>query len=226
MSHLYLAVSHCVFRCWKRERESIIIMTQSREPYYDLYFEDNVEDDPAWYERYFTDQADNNEDSTSELRKDRDSASSTSSSVSNADSMSIQATVGGYNDTKKKRAEASSSSSSSSKPVRRLGRSQYSAMETHGNFGLVDTGEVVRGSRMITLHIPTRSNPTYSFDVKPGDVIHINGITREMKGKRAVLNVDFVACRQYFAPGRKVTSCTIAVPDYQWVYFMSESGGL
>jgi hypothetical protein len=97
---------------------------------------------------------------------------------------------------------------------RRLGRSLYDAEEARGCFGLVDTGDVVAGSRVLVAHVPRRSRG-YQLDLRPGDQIRANSA----RGDHAVggrLDVAFVTRHQYFAPGRSVTSCILGVPDAQW----------
>jgi hypothetical protein len=97
---------------------------------------------------------------------------------------------------------------------RRLGRSLYDAEESHGHFGLVDTGEVAGGVRSLVAHVPRRSRG-YQLDLRPGDLVHANSA----RGTHAVggrLSVVFVTRHKYFAPGRAVTSCVLGVPDHQW----------
>ena len=102
-------------------------------------------------------------------------------------------------------------------PKRRLGRSLYDAVQTHGHFGMVDTGESSYGIRRIVCHVPKNSRG-YILDIKPGEVIHCNsGRGRPIGGR---LDVQYVTRHQYFAPGRQVTSCAIGVPEYQWQRFI------
>lgn len=104
-----------------------------------------------------------------------------------------------------------------SKP-RRLGRSVYDAMETHGHFGLVDSGEPSAGGvRKVIVHVPKR-NRGYALDVKPGDVIHAN--SARGKALSARLEVVYVSRHRYTPPGHAVTSCAIGVPDHSWVRFV------
>jgi hypothetical protein len=100
---------------------------------------------------------------------------------------------------------------------RRLGRSMYDAVQTHGHFGMVDTGESDGCVRRLLVHVPKRSRG-YVLDIHPGEVIHANsGRGRPVGGR---LDVQYVTRHQYFAPGRAVTSCVIGVPDWQWQRFM------
>ena len=102
-------------------------------------------------------------------------------------------------------------------PKKRLGRSVYDAVQTHGHFGMVDTGESSCGIRRVVCHVPKNSRG-YMLDIKPGEVIHANsGRGKPIGGK---LDVHYVTRHQYFAPGRKVTSCAIGVPEYQWQRFI------
>lgn len=105
-----------------------------------------------------------------------------------------------------------------SPPKRRLGRSLYDAVQTHGHFGMVDSGDPsCNGVRSVVCHVPKRSRG-YILDIKQGEVIHANSGRGKAIGGR--LDVQFVTRHQYFAPGRVVTSCVIGVPDWQWVRFV------
>lgn len=101
---------------------------------------------------------------------------------------------------------------------RRLGRSVYDAMQTHGHFGLVDGGETYAGGiRRIVLHVPKRSRG-YALDIKPGEVIYANSARGRPVGGR--LDVLYVSRHKYVSPGHAVTSCVIGVPEHQWSRFM------
>jgi hypothetical protein len=100
-------------------------------------------------------------------------------------------------------------------PRRRLGstRSVYDALESHGRFHLIDTGELVGGARLIILRLPRRSSA--SPFPRVGEVIYANSA----RGTHAVgggLDVQFVTRHKYFPSGRAVTSCVVGVPDEQW----------
>ena len=107
--------------------------------------------------------------------------------------------------------------SSASPPKKRLGRSIYDAVQTHGHFGMVDSGDpACNGVRRVVCHVPKRSRG-YILDIKPGEVIYANSGRGKPVGGR--LDVKFVTRHQYFAPGRAVTSCVIGVPEEQWRRF-------
>lgn len=100
---------------------------------------------------------------------------------------------------------------------RRLGRSIYDAVQTHGHFGLVDGGETLGGGiRRVIVHVPKRSRG-YALDIKQGDVIYANSA----KGKdvRGVLNVAFVSRNKYTPPGHAVSSCVIGIAEHEWERF-------
>jgi hypothetical protein len=100
---------------------------------------------------------------------------------------------------------------------RRLGRSVYDALETHGHFGLVDGGETMAGGvRKLVLHVPKR-NRGYALDVKVGDAIYANSARGTQA--RGRLDVLFVSRHKYVPPGHAVTSCAIGVPEEQWRRF-------
>lgn len=101
--------------------------------------------------------------------------------------------------------------------TRRLGRSIYDAVQTHGQFGLVDGGESAQGIRKVILHVPKRSKG-FVLDLRPGDVIHANsGRGGQVSG---ALVVSFVSRHKYVSPGHAVTSCVIGVPEEQWKRFV------
>lgn len=101
---------------------------------------------------------------------------------------------------------------------RRLGRSVYDAMQTHGHFGLVDGGETLAGGvRRIVVHVPKRSRG-YALDIRPGEVIYANSARGKPVGGR--LDVLFVSRHRYVSPGHAVTSCVIGVPEDQWSRFI------
>ena len=101
---------------------------------------------------------------------------------------------------------------------RRLGRSAYDAMETHGHFGLVDGGEQIHGNiRKVILHVPKR-NRGYALDVKQGDIVYANGARGNTVGGR--LEIAYVSRHRYVSPGHAVTSCVVGIPNHQWRRFV------
>ncbi len=104
-------------------------------------------------------------------------------------------------------------------PPPRLGRSLYDAVQTHGHFGMVDSGESDGGLRRLVVHVPKRSRG-YILDIRPGEVIHANSARGRGKPVGGRLEVKYVTRHQYFAPGRAITSCVIGVPEWQWQRFM------
>lgn len=101
---------------------------------------------------------------------------------------------------------------------RRLGRSVYDAVQTHGHFGLVDGGETMAGGvRRIVVHVPKRSRG-YALDIKQGEVIYANSARGKPVGGR--LDVLYVSRHRYVPPGHAVTSCVIGVPEHQWSRFV------
>jgi len=101
---------------------------------------------------------------------------------------------------------------------KKLGRSVYDALETHGHFGLVDGGETIEGGvRRLVVHVPKR-NRGYALDIKPGEVIYANSARGLQVGGR--LDVQYVSRHKYVPPGHAVTSCVIGVPYAQWKRFL------
>jgi hypothetical protein len=99
---------------------------------------------------------------------------------------------------------------------RRLGRSAYDAVETHGSFGLIDTGQVNQSIRELVAHVPKRCRGSF-LAFRPGDQIHANSARGRPVG--GVLDVVYITPHKYHAPGRAVTSCRLGVPDSQWRCF-------
>ena len=101
---------------------------------------------------------------------------------------------------------------------KRMGRSIYDAIETHGNFGLVDTGETHNGYTLLTVHVPKR-NRGYSIDLRTGEEIHANSIIQG-RAMAAVLSVGFITRSKYYSPGQRISTCCIGVPTEQWTSFV------
>ena len=101
------------------------------------------------------------------------------------------------------------------KGERRLIAANYGAVEIHGFFGLIDDGSDGAG-RMLIVHVP-RWVKGYFMDIKQGDTIHVyHGKGLKVGGRLTVLATGR---HEYKRPGRRVTTCTICVPEEQWVPF-------
>lgn len=101
------------------------------------------------------------------------------------------------------------------KGERRVVAANYSAVEIHGFFGLIDDGSVGEG-RMLIVHVPKWIRG-YFLDIKQGDTLHVY----HAKGSKigGALTVLSTGRHQYYAPGRRVTTCTVCVPEEQWAPF-------
>ena len=101
------------------------------------------------------------------------------------------------------------------KGERRISASNYSAVEIHGFFGLIDDGSAGEG-RMLIVHVPKWIRG-YFLDIKQGDTLHVY----HAKGKKigGPLTVLSSGRHRYYAPGRRVTTCTVCVPEEQWAQF-------
>jgi hypothetical protein len=97
-----------------------------------------------------------------------------------------------------------------------MGRSAYDAVETHGSFGLIDTGQVRQSLRELIAHVPKRCRGSF-LNFRPGDTIQANSARGRPVGGR--LDVVYVTPHKYYQPGRAVTSCRLGVPDSQWERF-------
>lgn len=101
------------------------------------------------------------------------------------------------------------------KNERRTTAANYSAVEIHGFFGLIDDGSDGAG-RMLIVHVP-KWVKGFFMDIKQGDTIHVY----HAKGKKvgAALTVLATGRHKYYGSGRRVTTCTICVPEDQWAPF-------
>ncbi len=99
-------------------------------------------------------------------------------------------------------------------PAPRLCSSRYSAVEIHGFFGLIDDGPDGAG-RALVVHVP-RWVRGYWLDIRQGDTLHVNRADGRAGG---VLTVLATGRHKYYSPGRRVTTCTVLVPEEQWAPF-------
>ena len=97
---------------------------------------------------------------------------------------------------------------------KRITPSNYSAMEIHGYFGLIDDGSCSQG-RMLICHVPSWVRGQF-LDVKGGDEVHAWHVSGKTGG---VLTVLDSGRHRYYSPGARVTTCTICVPEEQWERF-------
>ena len=100
------------------------------------------------------------------------------------------------------------------KSERRIVSANYSAVEIHCFFGLIDDGSVGEG-RMLIVHVPKWIRG-YFLDIKQGDELHVNHPKGKVKG---VLYVLSTGRHKYYAPGRRVMTCTVCVSEEQWAPF-------
>ena len=100
---------------------------------------------------------------------------------------------------------------------RRICSSNYSAMEIHGFYGLIDDGSDAAG-RMLIVHVP-RYVRGYFLDIKQGDTLPVYHVNGKVGGRLTVLATGR---HKYYAPGRKVTTCTVCVPEEQWAPFRND----
>ena len=94
---------------------------------------------------------------------------------------------------------------------KRITPSNYTAMEIHGFFGLVEDGRCGQG-QMLICHVPSWVKGQF-MDLRDGDQVHVWNVNGRGKG---VLNVLSTGRHRYYSPGSKVTTCTICVPEEQW----------
>jgi hypothetical protein len=100
------------------------------------------------------------------------------------------------------------------KNERRIISANYSAVEIHGFFGLIDDGSVGEG-RMLIVHVPKWIRG-YFLDIKQGDDLHVYHPKGKVKGTLSVLATGR---HKYYAPGRRVMTCTVCVSEEQWAPF-------
>ena len=92
--------------------------------------------------------------------------------------------------------------------------SNYTAMEIHGFYGVIDDGPAANG-HMLILHVPKWVRG-YQLDVRDGDTLPLAHVTGKTGGTVRVLEVGR---HKYYSPGQKVTTCTVCVPAEHWERF-------
>lgn len=94
--------------------------------------------------------------------------------------------------------------------------SNYTAMEIHGFYGVIDDGSAGNGHALI-LHVPKWVRG-YQLDIRDGDDLPVAHIAGKAGGTLRVLETGR---HKYYSPGKKVTTCTVVVPEEQWARFKS-----
>ena len=101
-----------------------------------------------------------------------------------------------------------------SKEVPRIQSKNYSAIEKHGRFGLIDMGIASPGVRCLTLHIPKSRNFLFPLNnLKVGDIINV--IKRDTN-ESLTLCLCFTTPSRYYSPGTRITTLTIGVDERAW----------
>ena len=96
----------------------------------------------------------------------------------------------------------------------RLREKNYSAVEAHGWFGLIDSGCPSKGVRELVAHTP-RHNGGFTLDrLRAGQEIHLRSAKNE---DGAAIRIRFTTPERYYAPGRKITTLSIGVDDAAWL---------
>ena len=93
--------------------------------------------------------------------------------------------------------------------------SNYTAMEIHGFYGIIDDGPVGSSAHMLILHVPKWVRG-YQLEIKDGDSLPVAHIAGKSGGTLQVLETGR---HKYYSPGQKVTTCTVVVPEEQWARF-------
>ena len=93
--------------------------------------------------------------------------------------------------------------------------SNYTAMEIHGFYGIIDDGPVGANTHMLILHVP-KWVKGYQLDIRDGDSLPVTHIAGKTGGTLQVLETGR---HKYYSPGQKVTTCTVVVPEEQWARF-------
>jgi len=93
--------------------------------------------------------------------------------------------------------------------------SNYSAMEIHGFYGLIDDGSDAYG-RVLIVHVPKWVRG-YVIDIRQGDRLPVNRVDGNGGGTLTVLSTGR---HKYYSPGKRVTTCTVCVPEEQWALFV------
>jgi len=93
--------------------------------------------------------------------------------------------------------------------------SSYSALEIHGFYGLIDDGSDASG-RVLIAHVP-KWVKGYVLDIRQGERLPVNRVDGKGGGTLTVLSTGR---HKYYSPGKRVTTCTVCVPEEQWALFM------
>ena len=97
---------------------------------------------------------------------------------------------------------------------KRICSENYSAVEIHGFYGLIDDGSDGAG-RMLIVHVPKWVRG-YFLDIRQGDTLHVYHVNGKTGGQLYVLATGR---HRYYKPGSKVSTCTVCVPEDQWARF-------
>ena len=94
----------------------------------------------------------------------------------------------------------------------------YTAMDSQGEYGLIDSGETSQGVHELVLHVTQRRKNKFEPIARQGDVIRARSLVKS-NAACCGLEVLFTTPYKYFGPGRPVTMLRIGVPESQWAKF-------
>lgn len=98
-------------------------------------------------------------------------------------------------------------------PPKRLSPENYSGLEIHGFFGLIDTGEEISKQRVIIVHTPPRVDTIHMLSLRVGeeiDFVYVNSKQR----RRGKVYVMWIGRSKYCSPGRPITSLRVGVSGW------------
>jgi len=96
---------------------------------------------------------------------------------------------------------------------KRLSPENYSGLEIHGFFGLIDTGQEYTRQRVLIIHVPPRVDAIHMLSLQVGeevDFVYLRGKKRQ----RGKVYITWLGRSKYHAPGRPITSMQAGVSGW------------
>lgn len=98
-------------------------------------------------------------------------------------------------------------------PEKRLSAENYSGLEIHGFFGLIDTGQEISRQRVIIVHTPPRVDPMHMLSLRVGEDIDFVYVNTKQR-RRGKVYVMWIGRSKYCSPGRAITSLRVGVSGW------------
>ena len=115
----------------------------------------------------------------------------------------------------KKRARPFKSKTKGTAP-KRIGRSMYVATANDGKLGIIDQNKSISGNSHLLIHVP-KKHSSQVLDLRVGDPLVMTKVRYGSEPRE--FQIAFVGRSQYFAPGKRVSSCMVGVDTMGWKDF-------